>query len=309
MAAMNIRSAIAYLGIAIAASGIFVVVRAIEPDRQAHVTAFLGEARRLENGLGLDVLRARLGLIGHYDALARAQRRLRAIATGLKHGPDAIFGLGDADIDDAVTAYQHHAGRLETLVEDFKSDNAIAFNSVHYVPTVAAEARAVATRTGVTPAFLLVIDDVHRTVFEFRAEGGRAVGSRLRRAIDRLDPTLVPTSVGLAEPVALLRAHALNVLDYGSNADRAAAAVVALVSTDAAGRALTAYQAFEGRRYARVQTVAASLAALSVVFLGLIAIAFGNLRQARLALGTANDTLEDEVAARTRELMAAKIEA
>jgi signal transduction histidine kinase/CheY-like chemotaxis protein len=302
----NIRSIFIYVLIGAAALGTFQIMRALEPDPQAHVTATLGEAQRLEADLALGVLKAEVGLISHYDVLAKSQLRMRDIIASLKHGPKSIYGNGSKDLDEEIDSFETHFKRLEVLLEDFKSDNAIVFNSMRYGPIAFREAQKILVSQAGAQKKLRSINELYQAMIEFRVNRSTATATRLSQAIDAVKPYIDEDANLLFDPPARLLAHATNILIFGKSVNRLAKKVTTLVQVDPAGRVLSAYQAFQNLRHAQGQAWVAALSALSVLFVGLIIVTLFNLNIARSALRRANEGLEDQVANRTRELVAAK---
>ena len=81
-----------------------------------------------------DVLKARDGLLPHYDMLVSAVEQRRELIRRVKAGPAGIYGTGQKDLDQQVEAYERLLQQQEALVEQFKSQNAVLRNSTRYFP-------------------------------------------------------------------------------------------------------------------------------------------------------------------------------
>ena len=296
------RSAHVYMAIAIAAFGVFSAVHQIEFDRQDRVLALLDEARRLETGMALDVVKARVGLTNNFDGLAQSQLRMRAIIGALKESSDAIFGRGDTDVDNDIILFEKHTAQLEILLEDFKSSSAIASNSLRYLPTAMTDARSAWSSGLGSKNEPRILNNLHRAVLEFHLNNDASGSKHLRQIIDAVDQDGLLSKGDLNEPVTRLLAHATNVLVYGSRALREALDVIELVQMEPEAEILVAYRTFDHRRQDRTQNIVAILAATSTAFLGLVAFAVFSLRRAGMNLRRVNESLEAQVEERTEDI-------
>src|SRR5262249_10224958 len=79
-----------------------------------------------------DVLLARAGLLANYDSLAATERRLRQTLHSLRHDTMMVSDNAARDLDPEVDALTRAVQDKLTLVEYFKSDNALLRNSSTY---------------------------------------------------------------------------------------------------------------------------------------------------------------------------------
>ena len=252
--------------------------------------------------MALDVVKTRVGLTNNFDGLAQSQLRMRAIIGALKESPDAIFGRGDTDVDNAIILFEKHTAQLEILLEDFKSSSAIASNSLRYLPTAMTDARSAWSSGFGSKNEPRILNNLHRAVLEFHLNNDASGSKHLRQIIDAVDQDGLLSKGDLNEPVTRLLAHATNVLVYGSRALREALDVIELVQMEPEAEILVAYRTFDRRRHDRTQNIVAILAATSTAFLGLVAFAVFSLRRAGMNLRRVNESLEAQVEERTEDI-------
>lgn len=84
--------------------------------------------------LAHDVLRAKDGLLLHYDTLVDRLKLLKRLRYKLKGDASGIYQTGYAIIDAPLDALDETMKQLELLLEDFKTHNAVLRNSLKYLP-------------------------------------------------------------------------------------------------------------------------------------------------------------------------------
>jgi signal transduction histidine kinase/ActR/RegA family two-component response regulator len=113
------------------------LARSLTPDRAEHER--IVDAIRLltltDTALQRDALQARAGLLPNYDPLARAAERLRITMAELRRADDPGFAR-------RLDVLNSQIEERESLLEVFKSDNALLQNSLRYLTyTIAAPGR------------------------------------------------------------------------------------------------------------------------------------------------------------------------
>jgi hypothetical protein len=106
----------------------WLAIRAATPDTERH-ERILGALQTLiqnESTLHRDVLRARDGLLSNYDPLVRSLEELRESGSTIQRLND------DADTDHSVLDLRAALDEQASLVETFKSRNALLQNSLRY---------------------------------------------------------------------------------------------------------------------------------------------------------------------------------
>jgi signal transduction histidine kinase/CheY-like chemotaxis protein len=164
----------------------YFLVQGATPDAELHERTLdaLQQLTRDDAALQRDVLRARNGLLRNYDPLVRAVASMRAAAGRLQSANHVARGPTRAKLDARIDAAIAAVEDQESLLDAFKSDNALLQNSLNYLGYVLARMGAAgavppdpaaAAIGAVATALLGFLQDPH----------GEAAGG-LHAALDRL---------------------------------------------------------------------------------------------------------------------------
>lgn len=112
----------------------FLLMQGAAPDAARHERTLdaLRTVILYNAALQRDVLRARAGLLRSYDPLVRSIENLNKATRTLPAARDVASGEARADIDRRIAEVIAAVRDEETLVEAFKSDNALLQNSLNY---------------------------------------------------------------------------------------------------------------------------------------------------------------------------------
>jgi signal transduction histidine kinase len=87
--------------------------------------------------LSQELLRSRAGLVTHYDTLVRHVKELRSLVRGLDAVPGFLAQRQTADLRARLEAMGGLVDEKESIVESFKSHNAVLRNSLRFLPVAA----------------------------------------------------------------------------------------------------------------------------------------------------------------------------
>ncbi|MGQ0656071.1 MAG: EAL domain-containing protein [Betaproteobacteria bacterium] len=108
----------------------------IDPDAHTRAVANLSKLQELDSTLDETVLKLRDGLLSTYDPIVAALQLARAHHADLLRGEHAI-AEGHGTLAGALAQLEHRLAEKESLLERFKSRNALLRNSSHYLPLAA----------------------------------------------------------------------------------------------------------------------------------------------------------------------------
>src|SRR5438045_1074567 len=108
----------------------FIKTQAIDFAEHSAYTSRLLMLRELDATLNQDILRARYGLLPHYDPIVADLAQLRGVHADLRTVPGFVDETGKADITRVLDGYGQALAHKESLVESFKSQNAVLKNSL-----------------------------------------------------------------------------------------------------------------------------------------------------------------------------------
>ncbi|OOG41688.1 DAHL domain-containing protein [Polaromonas sp. A23] len=99
--------------------------------------ALLRHVKQLDAQWELDVLKSRIGINRHYDALADIQGEVSRLLEELEANLEAQEHAGAAGLAESRTALQRAIQEKGVLIEQFKSNNSVLRNSLVFLPTAA----------------------------------------------------------------------------------------------------------------------------------------------------------------------------
>ncbi len=99
-----------------------------------HVTYNLSQLKQLDATLNQEILKARYGLLLHYDSIVTGINDLDVTLNRLRAGELALYGKGYKKVDGQIEGFAAHLMEKASLIEHFKSKNAILTNTLQYIP-------------------------------------------------------------------------------------------------------------------------------------------------------------------------------
>ncbi|MBL8520818.1 MAG: hypothetical protein JNK75_09100 [Betaproteobacteria bacterium] len=282
-----------------------------DPTVRAEVESALRAIRQDDTDWSAEVLRTKLGIAEDYDAIVALDRGVRARIARLATHPAAADPAFRTSLGALDGAFRHKAERSDR----FKSHNSILRNSLRYLPTAAAEARAalsgVAGNTAREADALLAHALTESLKYAVVADESHRAG--MQEAIERLQARTAALPAGDARDAAgVFLVHAHTVLRFKRDEEALLAAVTqapTVRNLDLAIKTFESGAAFAASAADFWRTLLAlycgALLALAAAFAWRLRGSYVALNRANSALSAANDGLEARVLERTRELEAA----
>ena len=247
-----------------------------------------------------DILKARDGLLPHYDPLVRAATEQRALIRRLKTGSDSVYGKGSHDLDRQIDAFELILKQREDLVERFKSQNAILRNSTRFFPHAVEQFTASTARS--TPGDAMQLGDLLRDTLLYGSSTGEDRKPQLLARIDVLAKARARYPSALRADLDSIIVHAQTIATQKAVVDALISQLVAMPTRRMSDQLFQAFHAYyEGvERHAAIYRF--YLYALSLLLVAYIAHIMIRLRQSAIALVSANESLELRVQERTAAL-------
>jgi signal transduction histidine kinase len=278
---------------------LFLRSAALDPVARNDLETRLAELGRGDALLDQDLLRARLGLIEHYDGIVQRIEELARMRAELRQPPDFLEGAARAEYAERFDRYESAALAKEAAAERFKSTNAALRNSLIYFPIAARGVFESPDRP--PPAELAApLHALFEAVLQYEASGSARDRDRASSALAALEAAADSAEVRRqTDPV---RTHVRNILERRPALD---ATVHLLVETPTARLIAELEEGF--RRAAEVAQQRANgyrvmLYLCGVCLSAAMAYSFRALRKAKLGLEVMNRTLDRRVRERTLEL-------
>lgn len=269
---------------------------AVDPGGHHSFDTRLAQLSALDARLEAHVLRARQGLLSHYDAIVEDLAALAHARESVRRPP---AHLGDearhAFLED-FARYEAAVREKETLAERFKSENAALRNSLVYLPIAARDLE----RSGADPG---AVRAVQAEMLAYLSGAADVRVDRVRAAVDRLDALSQPGAD--ARVAALVEAtviHARNVLDRTSVLDRTVQEIVENPSRQLAAELHAGYRQGTAIVEARAHRFRLILYLCAAAMIASVAYFLSALSRTKRELESANATLDRRVRERTEAL-------
>jgi diguanylate cyclase (GGDEF)-like protein len=286
----------------------------VNVDMQNQVVPALRELRQLDAEWNADILRSRIGIHGNYDRVTTPLQYLRVLEERLHQALQTAHGGRQ---DAALHKLKQTFSTKEELVEQFKSQNAVFRNSLHYFPTAVEEFKsALHARRSAAPARARVLHALEAKsnrlltdVLRFNLMPDAELRENISSAIDDFEQDIDCCSADLRERLALLATHARIILQQRMAGDALVRLIAAVPTTSGIDELADAFDTqFQGvlNQKQRYRTYLVAYSAFLLILLAYAAWrlmkSYKLIAQVNQRLQAANETLEQRVAERTAEL-------
>ena len=220
----------------------------------------------------------------------------------LKDGEAKIDGNFDADVAGSVDDFDGLVGELAQLVEDFKTNHSVFKNSSSYLFYISSEIGMMVDAENANEALTAELMKLRHAFSQYLITGTSAARQRLAADLGRLDDGNRGTSILLSDKIEQLKRHVDIVLEYKENLDLRLNEIFSLPLESAIDTIFQSYSASFNDRQRVTGYYQVILYTISLLFVAYIGYSFLVLRRTALALRHANETLEEQVEARTADL-------
>jgi PAS domain S-box-containing protein len=273
----------------------FVESRSPEPERRARMQEALQRLQLHETQLTRDLLLARAGLLANYDSFSRIGQELGQTMTGLGTDSAAISGASANGIERQVGALRATLDEKLTLVEYFKSDNALLQNSLRYFTHTgrSIDKQLGGKRTAGDSAVL------SHALLRFIHTSEPGAGKEAEAALHRLSRA----TRGQGD-FAQLVSHGWLIVKILPQVDALLRQIIASPTTDQVDAVQNSVLQYANRGEQRAQVFRALLYLTAVLLLGYLLYQFGRLRANARDLRRTNAELQREMAQRQQVVVA-----
>jgi signal transduction histidine kinase len=279
-----------------------VLVEMVAPDQDEHLafTHLLEERRALDQDVARHALEARFQFAANYDQLARDELDGRSLQTDASlHIPGFLRESERKQLKQAFTRYTDLASERQSLLEHFKSHNALLKSSVSYFPTLT----STLLEQNQSLELLEGVAELSSKTLSLAIRQDPALADAQRRARDNV-AKLAETRLGDADKrtVQLMLAHARTISIEKAQADATLSKLLTLPMATRRGDVASTYQRAYARAGQQARLLGHVVSAFAVALLSLLTCAGLRLRAATKALSRSHDRLELAVTTRTAEL-------
>ena len=245
-------------------------------DTSLHVrtVGHFEQLRQQDARLNQYVLQARFNLLRNYDPLVTTQQRIIELLGALQADKPQYFSVGEMPVQREFMRYRALFESKFSLIEDFKSHNAVLRNSMQYFPMATQGLLADVAKSK------LRVDLLHNlleSVLLFDA----APSAERRRHIEQVLQELIQSATGQAQELTMLARHVAIILDYQHEVDQLTKEITQSQSTEEADALFAAYGALYTQRQLVADRYRLALVAVAVMILAYVAWTMAALRRAR----------------------------
>ena len=253
--------------------------RPIDPAAHTRILSSLGKLQELDSDLDEAVLKLRGGLLNNYDPLVAALSLVHAHKRDLQLNAHAVGRVGGPELESSLAEIGARIAEKESLLERFKSGNALLRNSYHYLPL--SLDKLVQDRQ-LPDELRKRIHQLQRDVLQLRISATQSDYELVGLQINQLRAW--QTRGGTRENMQLALLHAESVLQHHAAVDRLVHQLTAAELKRASASLAEAYNAAFGRKLREANIYRFVLLLLSVTLLTCAAVAFVHLRRSRAAV-------------------------
>lgn len=280
--------------------------------------ALLRQIKQLDARWELDALKAKVGITTNYDSLVDPLHDL----TRLGEQMEAVLARrpfhGAAAAEDG-TAFRQAIETKTALIEQFKSHNAVLRNSLAFLPTAAADVLKAASQAGADEAprrrIGAQVDRVLLACLVYSQAASSEQASEIAAELASLAAEQARLPPGIGDSLEIFVAHARTVLREHQTVNGLLGDIDALPVSEHVEAINNLLSAEQQHTIAERQRYREYLVIFSAALIGLLLYAAAKLlrshaviKRVNLELQKANDSLEQRVQQRTRELQEAQAE-
>lgn len=277
--------------------------QAIDYGAQNQFNADIRRLKELDGTINQDILKSRYSLLTYYDPFVNSMAEVKDIQSNLKIVVASADEAGAAGLGQTLEAFDEVIAQKETLIERFKSQNAILNNSIRYFPLLTSE---IINRLSLDPAEHRLdsqLDELLRDMLVYNLNSGDDLANKINEQLD----ALVADKASQSELWSRLNIsgainHAKVILKTKPEVDLLTKELTELPTVALADKLYELGNGYYNNAQKSADTYRLFLYLLSVTLLAGIAYTLYKLKRSALALNQANEGLELRVQERTFEL-------
>lgn len=322
---MKLRSTANYIigiGLVGVLGFLYFKVQSINLDDHQQIIDTLRRTAAVQYRWDQDVLQTKLNISTHYDAVTNPLSDLSSLKDRLSSKTEKSIAQS-VQLKDSINHYLESLKEKDRLVEDFKGQNAILHNSLHYISTavqdLTSEINAELERLPRPDVALVSLRNESQglltSLLEYNQLSQQDLVPKLERVIDNLNRQRHKLSSSISSNLQVVLNHASVILKRKPEVDQLMAAIVNLPVSRQIDQIEQDYtkvydqQLAEKDRYFSLLVAYAGLLLLLIAYIGYrLRKSYRQLGKLNKQLKVANETLEERVVQRTEELSKAYVE-
>lgn len=322
---MNLRSAVNFfvgIGMVGALGFLYVKVQSINLDEHHQIIDTLRRTSAVNYRWDQDILQTKLSISTHYDAVTSPLSDLELLKNKLASKIESFVVQSD-QLKESINKYIELMKEKNRLVENFKGQNAILHNSLHYISTaiqdLISEIDVELAKSSKPDSSLMNLrnqsQDLLTELLEYNQLSQQKLVPSLEKAIANLNEQKDKFADSISSNLQIVLNHASAILNRKPEVDQLMTAIVNLPVSKQIDTIEQDYTKVYDKRlkekdhYFSILVVYASLLLLLIAYIVYrLRNSYRELNVLNRKLKVANETLEERVTQRTEELSKAYVE-
>lgn len=288
-----LRQALVGIAAVIVLTFLYVKTQSVDTEQHAHILDNLREFKQINATLNQEILKARYGLVNHYDGIVGYAERLNELNEGFNQRlVSHVSGYQDESVNQILDELGRLLGSREPLIEAFKSQNAILKNSLHYFPVAADELAGHITQTSSDPRTAIPLNDLLNDTLRYNVIPDDELRAHIMEDIDevrRLKDQYPKDILGKLENIL---SHAQTIIDTRLLVDNLLVELTSFPIAEKSSELNRAYNAAHELMMSETNVYRLYLYLFSVMLLAYIAYIMVQLRKSAQALKETVTNLE-----------------
>lgn len=303
---MNIRLHHIAIGIGMISLMTFLFFKTTVIDSDAHnrFSSDLRHLKEIDATLDKNILESRYGLLSSYDLLNTETSEINQLRATVKNIPAFIDRDGQEKIQNLLAEHSDLQAEKESLIERFKSRNAIINNSLRYFPVTTSDLiknmAVTGSRQNESESLNFLLRDIliyyllTDTHLEPEITNQIAV---LKEFQEKLPVSDNKTALNISI------SHARTILKLKPEVDKLVKETLSVQTAEQIEKVIELYDSYYNQSLSRANTYRLFLYIFSVLLIAYIGFIIFKLKKATSALNAVNESLEERVRERTEALL------
>ncbi len=215
---------------------LYVNSRSVFLDKHDEITRVLNTIREQDALLNQNLLKTRYYLVKSYDPLNQSLDKIQSALNILQRGTVARYRRVHPKVDKAYLNYRDVFRERKSLIDQFKSSNAILRNSLHHAPRAA---RRLDKR--VSYPISLTINELLRDMLLFNVTGDPALSELIQVRLKNLRSRTGSLGGATKTDMVILLRHGEHILRRKAEVDKLVERITLSTRSEAAERLFDAY--------------------------------------------------------------------
>lgn len=156
-----------------------------------------------------ETMKARVGIVGHYDAIAQTEAALKRTRQRLHSIPQFLPNKGKTEVGRALAACDAAHRNTQEIIERFKTEYAVLRNSLRFLPVAADHLESYVPSTEAGTEFETLVNSLVRDVLLLQAWSDERIASRVSQSLDALTSRQAEwTEISVGPDLGLILQHA-----------------------------------------------------------------------------------------------------